>query len=327
VDRESGFAVLIADSLSYAPGLSVFAQMSDSALSTVLETPAGVAPRVERHSKADAPRVETVIEPRSGWRLIDLAELSLYRDLFRFLVWREIKVRYAQSAIGIGWAVIQPAFSVLVFTIVFGTLAGVESDGVPYALFSLAGLVPWTYFSNAVTEGTNSLVANANMISKVYFPRVLLPLSCVAAKLVDFAIAMLLLFGFMVWFQHPPTWGALLVPLLVLLMMATAAGLGLWLTALAIQYRDVKHAMTFIVQLLMYAAPVVYPTSLIPQRYQLLYAVNPMVGVIEGFRAGLLGTQSMPWDWISVSTISAAAIAVSGLVYFRRRERIFADVA
>jgi lipopolysaccharide transport system permease protein len=275
--------------------------------------------------KAPVPTI--VIEASSKWRLVDWNELVQYRDLFRFLVWREIKVRYAQSAIGIGWAIIQPVFSMLVFAIVFGKLAGVKSDGVPYALFSFAALVPWTYFSNAVIDGTTSLVSNASMISKVYFPRVLLPLASVAAKLVDFAIAMLLLFVLMALFRHAPTWSALLLPLFILLMIVTAAGLGLWLTALAIQYRDVKHAIGFVVQLLMYSAPVVYPASLIPKPYDLAYALNPMVGVIEGFRAALLGTQSMPWTWISISACSAACIAISGLAYFRRREKVFADVA
>jgi lipopolysaccharide transport system permease protein len=287
------------------------------------------------HAAADVP--VTIIEPSRGWRLVDWNELVQYRDLFRFLVWREIKVRYAQSAIGIGWAIIQPLFSMLIFTIVFGRLAGVESDGVPYALFSFAALVPWTYFSNAVTEGTNSLVSNANMISKVYFPRILLPLASVAAKLVDFAIAMAMLAAILLGyillagFAWSPTWGMLLLPYLILLMVTAAAGLGLWLTALAIQYRDVKHAMTFVVQILMYAAPIVYPTTLIEQKVgaaaALLYALNPLVGVIEGIRAGILNTQPMPWGWIATSTLSAAVIAFTGLVYFRRRERIFADVA
>jgi lipopolysaccharide transport system permease protein len=274
---------------------------------------------------ADVP--VTVIEPRSGWRLVDWRELLTYRDLFRFLVWREVKVRYAQSAIGIGWAVIQPVFSMIVFTIVFGKLANVSSDGAPYALFALAALVPWTYFSNALVDGANCLVGNANMLSKVYFPRMLMPLSAVAAKLVDFAIAMVLLFALMAWYRQPPNWGILCLPLLILLMILTAAGLGMWLTALAVQYRDVKHAMNFVVQILMYGAPVVYPASLVPERYQLLYALNPMVAVIEGFRAALLGTRPMPWSFMAVGTISATVIAFTGLLYFRRKERLFADVA
>ena len=269
----------------------------------------------------------TVIERKPGWRLIDWKELWQYRDLFLFLIWRGIKVRYAQSAIGIGWAIIQPVFSMLVFTVVFGKLARIDSEGVPYAIFSFAALVPWTYFSNALTDGTASLVTSANMISKVYFPRAVLPLSAVVAKLLDFSIAMVLLFGLMAWFRTVPNLGILMLPLLILLMILTAAGLGMWLTALAIQYRDVKHAMTFVVQLLMYAAPVVYPTSLIPQRYQLLYAINPMVAVIEGFRSALLGTRPMPWDFIAVGTASALVVAFSGALYFRQKERLFADVA
>jgi len=278
----------------------------------------------------------TVIEPRSGWRLLDLRELSAYRDLFRFLIWRSIKVRYAQSAIGIGWAIIQPLFSMVVFTIVFGKLAGISSDGVPYAVFSFAALVPWTYFANALTEGVDSLVGNANMLQKVYFPRLLLPLSAVAAKLLDFAIAGCLLAGIMAWYGVVPTWGALLLPALVLMMMLAAAGLSLWLTAMAVHYRDVRHAMNFIVQLLMYASPVVYPASLIPHSYtvagltvnpRLLYALNPMVGVIEGFRSALLGTTPMPWDLLAVGAVSTVAIAFTGILYFRSKERLFADVA
>jgi lipopolysaccharide transport system permease protein len=269
----------------------------------------------------------TVIEPRHGWRFLDLGELFLYRDLFLFLTWRSIKVRYAQSAIGIGWAVIQPVFTMLVFNIVFGKLAKIDSDGVPYAIFSFTALVPWTYFSGALTDGTTSLVSGANMISKVYFPRLILPLSAVAAKLLDFTIAMFVLGILMIWFQVTPTWGVVVLPLLIVMMVLTAAGLGAWLTALAVQYRDVKHAMSFVVQLLMYAAPVVYPTSLIPERWQYIYALNPMVGVIEGFRSALLGTREMPWDFIAIGCATSLVIAVTGLVYFRNRERLFADVA
>jgi lipopolysaccharide transport system permease protein len=279
-----------------------------------------------RHSELHTPPV-VIIKPRSGWQLVDWQELREYRDLFLFLVWRDIKVRYAQSAIGIGWAVIQPLFSMVVFTVVFGRLAGVESDGAPYAVFSFVALVPWTYFANAVTEATQSLVSNARMLSKIYFPRLVLPMSAVMAKLLDFGIAMLVLFGLMGWYRIVPTPGVLLLPLLALLMMLTAAGLGMWLTALAIQYRDVKYAINFVVQLLMYAAPVVYPASLIPERFHLLYALNPMVGVIEGFRAALLGTRSMPWDFLAVGTLSALIVAVTGCLYFRRKERLFADVA
>ena len=269
----------------------------------------------------------TVIEPKSGWRLIDFRELWEYRDLFYFLVWRDIKVRYAQSILGVGWAIIQPVFSMIVFTIVFGNLAKVNSDGVPYPIFSYAALVPWTYFANALTDASGSLISASSVLTKVYFPRLIIPMTPVLGKLVDFAIALLLLFGLMVWFQAAPTIWVLTIPFLILLMMLTTAGLGMWLAALAIQYRDIKYGMGFAVQLLMYAAPVVYPASLIPERFRLLYGLNPMAGVIEGFRAALLGTRPMPWDLIALGTVAALVIAVSGAFYFRHMERIFADVA
>jgi lipopolysaccharide transport system permease protein len=311
-------------------------------MSEAFATPAALespAPPVAGPAAQSATRDEhqIVIERTPAWRLVDFRELYAYRDLFRFLTWRSIKVRYAQSAVGVGWAVIQPLFQVVIYTVVFGWLAKLNSDGANYAAFSLVGLVPWTYFANALAESTDSLVSNANMLSKVYFPRLVLPLSAVVAKLFDFAIAftltivVLLLAG--VW----PTWGLLMLPVLVALMMLSALGLGLWLTTLAIQYRDVKHAMTFVVQLLMYAAPVVYPVSLIPERYELpgglaiwpqtLYALNPMVGVIEGFRAALLGTRPMPFGWIALGAVTAILTTLSGALYFRSREKLFADVA
>jgi lipopolysaccharide transport system permease protein len=279
---------------------------------------------------------EVVIQPRTGWRLIDWKELVEYRDLFRFLIWRNIKVQYAQSALGIGWAIIQPLFSTAIFTVVFGRLARVESDGVPYAVFAFAALVPWTYFSNALLEGTNSLVGNTGMLGKVYFPRMMLPLSAVCAKLVDFCISLTMLAVLMFYYGIVPNQGVLLMPVLIALMILTAAGLGMWLTALAVQYRDIKYAMTFVVQVLMYCAPVVYPASLIPETYayggfvyypRLYYALNPMVGVIEGIRSALLGTTPMPWALVGIGALSATFIAVTGCLYFRRKERLFADVA
>ena len=268
----------------------------------------------------------TVIDARSKWRLIDWRELRQYRDLFFFLVWRDIKTRYAQSVLGIGWAVIQPVFSMVVFSIVFGRLANVSSDGVPYPIFSYTALVPWTYFSNSLTSATSSLIMSSNMLSKIYFPRLVIPFAPVLGKLVDFFIALLILFLMMVGYRITPTIWALTLPLLVLLMMLTSVGLGMWLTTLAVQYRDINYGMSFFVQLLMYAAPVVYPASSVPQQFRLLYSLFPMAGVIEGFRSALLGTNPMPWDMIAVGSLSAFVIALSGLWYFRRTERIFADV-
>lgn len=270
----------------------------------------------------------TVINTEKQFRkLIDWKELWRYRDLFWFLVWRDIKTRYAQSILGVGWAIIQPVFSMIVFTVVFGNLAKVNSEGVPYAIFSFAALVPWTFFSNSLTSSSSSLVTSKNMITKVYFPRLVIPIAPVLATLLDFLISFLVLLGLMLWFGIIPTWYALSIPILVLLMVFTSAGVGMWLTALAIQYRDIRYGSNFFVQLLMYASPVIYATSSIPKQYQFLYALNPMVGVIEGFRAALLGTRSMPWDFLGIGTGMALLFFVTGAIYFRRMERFFADVA
>lgn len=271
-------------------------------------------------------REVVVIDAASKRRPVDWGELWQYRDLFYFLVWRDIKSRYAQSVLGVGWAVIQPVFSMIVFTVVFGNLAKIRSDGVPYALFSFAALVPWTYFATALTASGTSLTAGSGMLTKVYFPRLVFPLGPVLSKLVDFLISLLVLFVLMAFFRVAPTWGALAVPLLIVLMMLSATGLGMWVAALSIQYRDLKYAMTFFVQLFMYAAPVVYPTSLVPERFQLVYALNPMVGVIEGFRAALLGTRPMPWSFIAAGSVTAVVLAITGSRYFRRMESRFADV-
>ncbi len=268
-----------------------------------------------------------VIEAQSGIQLPNVKELLAYTDLYMFLVWRQIKVRYAQSILGIGWAVIQPLFSMVLFTIIFGNLAKMDSQGAPYALFSLAALLPWNYVSNSVTEGVASLVAEAETMKKVYFPRILIPLSATSAKLVDFAIACLMMAILMVIYQYPPPPTLALLPLLVILMVTTSAAVSIWLTCLAIQYRDIKYALNFLVQLAMYASPVVYSISLIPEQYRLLYAINPIVGVIEGFRTALLGTQAMQWDLIFVSSLSNAALLVSGVIFFQTKERLFTDVA
>jgi lipopolysaccharide transport system permease protein len=270
---------------------------------------------------------QVVIKARSGRASINWREMLEYRDLLLFLVWRGVKVRYAQTILGLSWAVIQPVFSMVVFTLIFGKLAGIPSDGAPYALFTFVAVVPWTFFSTALTESANSLVANSQMLTKVYFPRLILPLSAVLAKVVDFVIAMILVMAMMAWYGLMPTTGILVLPFLCVVMMSAACGLGFWLAAAAVQYRDVKHALGFGIQLLMYAAPVVYPASLVPGKYQLVYALNPMVGVIEGFRAALLATRPMPWDLILVGGFVSFLLAISGAVYFRRREKIFADVA
>lgn len=258
---------------------------------------------------------------------MDLGELAAYKDLFFFLILRDIKVLYKQTILGFGWAILRPFFSMLVFSVIFGGLANVSSDGLPYPLFSYAALVPWTYFQTAITNSTNSLITSASLISKVYFPRILVPLTPVIGGLVDFAIAFSVIAFMMMYYGFAPTINVLFIPLMILIMMLTAAGVGLWLSVLAIQYRDVKFAVQFLTQLLMYAAPVVFPASLVPERFQLMYGFYPMAGVIEGFRSSLLGHNPMPWDLIAAGAVSAAILFVSGSLYFRRMERIFADVA
>lgn len=275
------------------------------------------------------PANETITEiaRRSSYRIIDLSELSRYKDLFRYLIWRQIKTRYAQSAIGIGWAIIQPLFTMLVFTIVFGNLAKIDSEGVPYAIFSLVAIVPWTYLSNAVTEGSQSLVTEASMIRKVYFPRILLPASTVAAKLVDLGISLGLLVILLIYYRQMPSSEFWMLPALALVMVIFALGLNCWLSALAIQFRDVKHAVGFIVQIGMYATPVVYSANTIPEKYLYLYAVNPMVGVIEGGRSVLLNTQPFAWDLFTTGLLSSLFILSTGLIFFHSRESVFADVS
>jgi lipopolysaccharide transport system permease protein len=272
------------------------------------------------------PYRQTVIESDEGWQLIDWKELWAYKDLLYFLVWRNIKVLYKQTVLGFAWAVIHPLFTMIVFSVIFGRLAKLPSDGVPYPIFAFAALVPWTYFSTAMNSSALSLISNANLVTKVYCPRLILPITPVLAKLVDFTLAFIVLVLMMVWYGIAPTSDAVFLPLLVLLMILTAYGIGMWLSAMAIQYRDVAQGMPFLSQILMYTAPVVWPVSLIPDQYRLIYGLYPMAGVIEGFRSSLIGTNPMPWDLILMGTLSSLLIAFSGALYFRRTERIFADV-
>jgi lipopolysaccharide transport system permease protein len=267
-----------------------------------------------------------VISAKKRRSLASLFEIPAYADLLRFLVLRSIKVRYAQSVLGFGWAIIQPLMQMFVFTIIFGTLIGVKSDGENYAVFAFTALVPWTYFSNALTQATSSLTANANLISKIYFPRLILPLSEVSARLIDFLIGMVMLFIMLLVYGVAPSPGWLLVPVLVIIMIMTAAGAAFWLSALSVQYRDVNYASTFMVQILMYASPVVYSVNIIPADYQRLYALNPMVGVIDGFRSALLGSAPHRLDLIAIGAVVSLILFVSGAIYFQRRQHIFADV-
>lgn len=267
----------------------------------------------------------TIIKPKSGWQIIDLKELIGYRDLFWFLTWRDIKVLYAQTILGLLWALLQPMIQILMFTIVFGKIAKVSTDGIPYVLFSAVAIIPWTYMSQSMTQSSQSLVSGQNMLGKVYFPRLIFPLSPILGKLVDFGISMIIIFVVFVYYRVLPTWNLLLFPVLVALMMSISSGVGLWLSAMAIRFRDVKYAMPFVIRMLMYTAPIVYSASAIPEKYRIIYSLNPIVAVIEGFRACLLGTP-VPWSYIWPGIITTAILFISGAFYFKRMERVFVDV-
>jgi lipopolysaccharide transport system permease protein len=267
----------------------------------------------------------TVIEPATGWRLFDRKELSQYRDLFFFLVFRDIKVLYAQTVLGFSWALLNPLIQILIFTIIFGRVARIETDGIPYLLFSTVAIVPWTYMSNAMSTGSASLVTGQAMLGKIYFPRIIFPVTPILAKLVDFAISILLIVGVMFYYGIYPTRNMLLLPLFLLMMVAVPLGVSLWLSALAIRYRDVKFAMPFVIRMLIYSAPIVYTASAIPEKWRIIYSLNPIVGVIEGFRASLLGLET-PWMFILPGIITSIILVVGGLLYFHRMEKVFVDV-
>ncbi|MAT07670.1 MAG: phosphate ABC transporter permease [Chloroflexi bacterium] len=274
----------------------------------------------------DSEKQLTVVKPRNTWDILTIRDLWEYRDMLLYLVLRDIKARYTQSVLGIGWAVLQPLFLMIVFTVIFGKLVKINTNGMDYAVFSYTALVPWAYFSNSLMLSTGSLIQNSNLLSKVFFPRIVLPMSTVLSTLVDFFIAFILVIVLMIWYQVTPTIWVLFLPVLLLLMVVLSVSLGSLFTALAIQYRDVRHGISFLVQGMMYASPVVYPVSIIPDKYRLIYGLNPMAGVIEGFRSALLGATPMPWDLIIVGTIVTLVLAVIGLTYFKFTERIFADV-
>ena len=266
-----------------------------------------------------------VIRPKRGWVGFDLGEIWRYRELLYFLAWRDIKLRYKQTVLGAAWAILQPVLAMVVFTLFFGKLAQMPSDGVPYAIFSYCALVPWTYFANALSSAGNSLVGNANLISKVYFPRLIVPGASVLAGTLDFGIAFSTLLGMMLYYGIAPSWGILLVPVLFLLTMGTALGVGTWLSALNVKYRDVRYVIPFMIQLWMFATPIVYPLSLVPERYRLLVALNPMAGIIEGYRAALLG-RPFQWDSLAEAVVLCFALLLTGAFYFRSVEKTFADV-
>jgi lipopolysaccharide transport system permease protein len=270
-------------------------------------------------------KVHIHIEPTHGWVALRLYELWEYRELLYFLTWRDLKVRYKQTVFGVAWAIIQPLFTMIVFSLFFGKLAKVPSDGLPYPIFSYAALLPWNLFASSLGQSSNSLVNSANLIKKIYFPRLVIPFSSVLSGVIDFAIAFAILLGMMVYYEVRPTPAIWLLPFFVLLTLIAALGVGVWLSALNVEFRDVRYVIPFLTQFWLFATPVAYPSSLLAEGWRILYGVNPMAGVVEGFRWALLGTQP-PSAMIGVSALISLAILASGVLYFRRMEKSFADL-
>jgi lipopolysaccharide transport system permease protein len=279
--------------------------------------------RTGRQSPAEP---QTVIKPSRGWARLRLGEFWAYRELLYFLVWRDVKVRYKQTAFGVAWAVLQPLLLMTVFAVFLGKLARVPSDGVSYPVFVYAGLVPWTLFAQSLGGASESLVQNANLVAKVYFPRLVVPVAAGISFVIDFAISFALLLGLMVITGTEPTAHVAWLPLLVLLAVATSLAVGIWFAALNVRYRDIRYAIPFVVQVWLFSSPVIYPSSLIPGAWRTIYGLNPMVGVVEGFRWALLGTDTKPGPVIALSALATVVVLVGGLFYFQRTERTFADL-
>ena len=266
------------------------------------------------------------IRPYKGLFDLELAAVWQYRELMYFLIWRELKVRYKQAVIGAGWAIIQPIFMVVIFSTIFGSFAKIPSDGVPYPLFAFTAVLPWTYFAEALRRGSTCLVDDSDLIRKIYFPRLILPLAAVTVPLVDFALAFLVLVALFLWYGVAPSWNMIYLPIFLLMPLTLALSLGLWLGPINVRFRDIKHTIPFVIQVWMYASPVVYPISLIPEQWRLFYSLNPMVGVIEGFRWALLRKENPDFLAMGLSALIVMAVLVSGVIYFKKMERSFADL-
>jgi lipopolysaccharide transport system permease protein len=268
----------------------------------------------------------TVITPSRGWVALQLDKVWEYRELLYFLTWRDIKVRYKQTVLGVAWAIIQPFFTMAVFSLFFGRLANMPSDSIPYPLFSYAALVPWTFFAHGLSQSSDSLVTSANLIKKVYFPRLIIPIATIFASAVDFVLAFIVLLVMMLFYGIMPTVNVLWLPCFLFLALTTSLGVGLWLSAMNVQFRDVRYTVPFLTQFWLFATPIAYPSSLLSEPWRTLYGINPMVGVVEGFRWALLGVATAPGPIIIVSSLASLALLVSALFYFRRMEKTFADV-
>lgn len=267
----------------------------------------------------------TVIRPNSGWRFINIRELKEYRDLFYFMVWRDVKVLYAQTILGFSWAILNPLIQIIIFSVIFGRVAKLSTEGIPYLLYASVAIVPWTYMSDAMTQASQSLISGQAMLGKIYFPRLIFPLTPVLSKLVDFAISILIIVGVMIYYRIVPTWNLLFFPLFFIMMMSIPAAVGMLLASLAIRFRDVKFAMSFVIRMLMYTAPIVYSASGMSTTYRFIYSLNPLVGVIEGFRATLLGTP-VPWLFVLPGIVTSIVLLIAGILYFNHNERIIVDV-
>jgi len=301
--------------------------VSGTIVGNIVEKPQGRASGIQVPDYgAEKGTLTLVIRPSRGWSALNLADLWHYRELIYFLTWRDIKVRYKQTVLGAAWAIIQPFFTMVVFSVFFGRLARIPSDGLPYPIFAYCALLPWQLFAHALTESSNSLVANERLITKVYFPRLIIPISAVLAGLVDFLIAFVVLIAMMIYYQVKPTLAVWTVPLFVMLAVGTALGVGMWLSALNVQYRDVRYTIPFLTQIWLFATPVAYSSTLIPESWRALYGLNPMAGVVEGFRWALLGKAEGPGALLAVSVTIVILILIGGLYYFRRMEKTFADV-
>ncbi len=280
-------------------------------------------------SRTDQTIPHLVIEPTRSWVALNLRDLWSYRELLYFLTWRDVRVRYKQTLLGAGWAVMQPLLTMVIFTIIFGRLAKMPSDGIPYPLFAYSVLMPWTFFANALTTSSNSLVVSSGLITKVYFPRLIMPAAAMLAGLVDFAFSFVLLIVLMLWYQVPVTMKVLLLPLLLLMIIALALGVGTWLSALHVRFRDVRYIVPFLIQFWMYATPIIYPASIVPERFRVIYELNPLVGIIEGFRVALLSGlngATYPWRALAISGLVTLGALIYAMYDFRRMERGFADV-
>lgn len=278
------------------------------------------------NSNADSRDIVTIIRPSTGWPRLNVRDLWNYRELLQILVWRDVSVRYKQTILGAAWAILQPLLTMVVFSVFFGKLAKMPSDGIPYPIFAYTALLPWQLFSYSLTESSNSLVANQQLLTKVYFPRLVIPVSAVLSGLVDFFVAFVVLLAMMFYYKTIPTIAIVTLPLFILLLMATALSAGLWLSALNVQYRDVRYTIPFLTQFLLFVTPIAYPSSLVPENLRLLYGLNPMAGVVEGFRWALLGSTRPPSGLLVVSSGIVFLSLIGGLFYFRRTEKTFADI-